>query len=75
MALVNYSRCCLEACPHFLAQFLCNRAGLTELLMQLLQLVECAYHVFLSAELFGSLAYLCLYFKILLEVVFACLAV
>jgi hypothetical protein len=53
---VDDSRSCLEAGPDFFAQFLAYRAGLTEFLMQFLQLVESTDDIFFLVELLCSLA-------------------
>ena len=75
VALVDYGRRSLEACPYLLAQFLCDRTYLAILLVQLLQLVERADDVLLVGELLCSLAELGLHLEVLLEVVFASLRV
>ena len=65
----------LEAAPNFLAKLLGNGANLAILYVQLLQLVECAHHIILSAQALSLFAKLGLQFQVFLEVVLACLAV
>ena len=73
MALVYYCGSSLEASPYLLAQLLSHGTCLAVLLMQLLQLMECADDILLVSEFLRSLAELSLCLKILLEVVLACL--
>ena len=75
MALVNNSGSSLETVPDVLAELLGHRSHFAILLMQFLQLVEGADDVFLVGKFFGSLAEFGFEFKVLLEVVLACLAV
>ena len=75
MALVDHGGCSLEALPYLLAQVLCHWTCLAELLMQFLQLMECADDVSLISKSLGSLAQECLLLEILLEVILPCLAV
>ncbi len=72
VALVDYCRCLLEACPYLLSEVFGHWSGLAVLLVKLLQLVESADNVWLVGKFLGGFAQACLYLEVLLEVVFAC---
>ena len=75
VTLVDYCRSGFEAAPYLLTQLLGNGSDFAVLLMQFLQLIECADDIFFLGELLGSFAKLRLQFEILLEVILACFAV
>ena len=75
MTLVDDRRRGLEACPYLLSELLGHRTCLAILLMQLLQLVERAYHIGLFGEFLRSLAETRLELEVLLEVVLTRLAI
>ena len=69
VALVDSSRCILEACPDLLAEVAFYGTRFAEVLMKLLELVEGADNILKFDELFSSFAKCSLDFKVLLEVV------
>lgn len=62
--VVDNGACILETRPDLFAELFGYRSNLTILLMQILQLMECAYHIRLFSELLCFLAELRLSLKI-----------
>ena len=73
--LVNHRAGIFKACPYLVAQVFCHRSNLTELFMQLLKLMESAYHIRFFGQFFSLFTQVCFLLEVLFEIVFACFAV